>query len=80
MALFKFLWLRRFIRKHTNPIREDRATIVKQRLSFVYMLIGWNVFGFVCYMVYTGRGDWAKYYGYKSEAEAKMPPGNFFIF
>lgn len=78
MALFYFRWLRKFIRKHTNPIPVDRAATTKQRLSLFYMVIAWNAFGFVCYMVYTGRGDWAKYYGLKSEVEAKMPPGNFF--
>lgn len=74
-TMFYFKWLRRFIRRHTNPIPVDRAATVKKTLSVAYMLLAWNAFGFVCYMIYTGRGDWAKYYGYKSEAEASIPPG-----
>ncbi|KDR24169.1 hypothetical protein L798_08999 [Zootermopsis nevadensis] len=72
--MFYFKWLRRFIRRHTNPIPVNRAATVKKTLSVAYMLLAWNAFGFVCYMIYTGRGDWAKYYGYKSEAEASIPP------
>ncbi|KAJ4426667.1 hypothetical protein ANN_26465 [Periplaneta americana] len=69
-----FRWLQQLIRKHTNPIPVDRAATTKQKLAVLYMLLAWNAFGFVCYMFYTGRGDWARYYGYKSEAEAAMPP------
>lgn len=77
MSLFRILWLRRFIRKNTNPIPIDRAEAWRKRLSFMYMLIGWNAFGFVCYMCFTGKKDWAKYYGVISEDEAKMPAGNY---
>ncbi|XP_050332102.1 uncharacterized protein LOC126760486 [Bactrocera neohumeralis] len=74
MALFELKWLRRWVRRHTNPIPEDSAQLWKRRLSIGYALLAWNAFGFVCYMVYTGRNDWAKYYGYKSEEEAKLTP------
>lgn len=75
MSLFKLLWLRRFVRKNTNPIPIDKADKWKKRLSFLYMIVGWNAFGFVCYQIFIGKADWAKYHGLKSEAEASMPPG-----
>ncbi|XP_049955857.1 uncharacterized protein LOC126471946 [Schistocerca serialis cubense] len=62
----QFKWLRRFVRRRTRPIPAQTATDWKKRLSIAYMLIAWNAFGFVCYMMYTGRTDWAKYYGYKT--------------
>lgn len=75
MALIKLNWLRRLVRRNTSPIPFDRASKYKERLSIAYMLLAWNAFGMVCYMVFTGRSDWAKYYGYKSEEEAMMSPG-----
>ncbi|XP_049826331.1 uncharacterized protein LOC109609329 [Aethina tumida] len=74
MSLFRFPWLRRFVRRNTNPIPQDKAYLWKNRLSLAYMLICWNAFGLVCYMFYQGKGDWAKYYGLKSEEELKMTP------
>uniref|UniRef100_W8CAP0 Uncharacterized protein n=1 Tax=Ceratitis capitata TaxID=7213 RepID=W8CAP0_CERCA len=78
MALFEMKWLRRWVRRHTSPIPEDNAVLWKRRLSVVYALLAWNAFGFVCYMVYTGRNDWARYYGFKSEEEAKLTPAQQF--
>ncbi|KAJ8924414.1 hypothetical protein NQ315_007210 [Exocentrus adspersus] len=75
MALFRILWLRRWIRRKTNPIPVDRADLWKKRLSVGYMLVAWNAFGLVCYMVYKGKSDWAKYYGLKSEEELSISPG-----
>ncbi|XP_018576780.1 uncharacterized protein LOC108915280 [Anoplophora glabripennis] len=75
MSLFRIMWLRRFIRNNTTPIAVDRAALWKKRLSVAYMLITWNAFGMVCYMIYQGKGDWAKFYGVKSEEEANMSPG-----
>ena len=80
MALFQFKWLRKFVRKNTTPIPYKKAETLKERLSIGYMILAWNAFGMVCYMVYTGRSDWAKYYGYKSEEESNMAPGNICIF
>lgn len=71
---FQWKWLRNFVRRNTNPIPEYRAQRWRQRLSLAYILLAWNAFGLVCYMVYTGRNDWAKYYGYKSEEDASVPP------
>jgi hypothetical protein len=76
--MISFKWLRRLVRRHTNPIPVDRAASIKQKLSVGYMLLAWNAFGFVCYMIFTGRGDWARYYGYKSEADALIPPGKLY--
>lgn len=67
-------WLRRFIRSRTQPIPEPKAASWKKKLSVAYMLLAWNAFGFVCYMMYTGRADWAKYYGYETSEE---PPGKY---
>lgn len=75
MALFQFKWLRKLVRKNTNPISYDIAHLWKQRLSIGYALLAWNAFGFVCYMVYTGRSDWAKYYGVKSDEDEQLSPG-----
>lgn len=69
------LWLRRLIRKHTKPIPEGTANIWKQRLSFGYVFLAWNAFGFVAYMMYTGKHDWAAYYGLKNKEELEMTPG-----
>lgn len=79
MSLFRFPWLRRFVRRNTNPIPQDKAYLWKNRLSLAYMLICWNAFGLVCYMFYQGKGDWAKYYGLKSEEELKMTPGKYLL-
>ncbi|XP_050084040.1 uncharacterized protein LOC126570366 [Anopheles aquasalis] len=74
MSLFQQpRWLRKWIRRRTNPLPLDRAALWKRRLSVLYAVIAWNAFGGVCYMIYTGRNDWAKYYGYKTEEEAKLP-------
>ncbi|EAA10573.3 AGAP004627-PA [Anopheles gambiae str. PEST] len=66
-------WLRRWIRRRTNPIALDRAHLWKSRLSLFYAVVAWNAFGGVCYMIYTGRNDWAKFYGYKTDEEAQLP-------
>lgn len=71
MALFQMKWLRRLVRRNTNPIPELQAAVWKRRLSVAYAVVAWNAFGFVCYMVFSGRSDWAQYYGYKTEDEKK---------
>ncbi|XP_065363978.1 uncharacterized protein LOC135957212 [Calliphora vicina] len=71
MALFQMKWLRRLVRRNTNPIPELQAAVWKRRLSITYAVVAWNAFGFVCYMVFSGRSDWAQYYGYKTEDEKK---------
>lgn len=76
MSLFRFFWLRRFIRKNTRPIPINTAGEWKKRLAFVYMVLGWNALGIVCYAAYMGKLDWARYHGLKSESEANMPAGN----
>uniref|UniRef100_A0A182PSR6 EF-hand domain-containing protein n=1 Tax=Anopheles epiroticus TaxID=199890 RepID=A0A182PSR6_9DIPT len=74
MSLFQQpRWLRRWIRRRTNPIALDRAHLWKRRLSLFYAVVAWNAFGGVCYMIYTGRNDWAKFYGYKTDEEAQLP-------
>lgn len=64
-------WLRNLVRRNTKPIEYRHALAWKDRLSLAYMLIAWNAFGFVCYMAFTGRSDWAKYHGLKSDEEGR---------
>uniref|UniRef100_A0A1Q3FIA3 Uncharacterized protein n=1 Tax=Culex tarsalis TaxID=7177 RepID=A0A1Q3FIA3_CULTA len=66
-------WLRRWVRRRMNPLPIDRAAMWKGRLSIFYSIVAWNALGWVGYMVYTGRNDWAKYYGYKTDEEAQLP-------
>lgn len=75
MAIFNFKWLRNVVRKNSNPIEYAKAIFWKEKLSIGYMLVAWNAFGLVCYMVYSGRADWAKYYGVKSEEDMRLSPG-----
>lgn len=37
------------------------------------MFLSWNAFGFVCYMIYSGKADWAK--DSKSKEELSLTPG-----
>lgn len=74
MSIFQMKWLRTLVRRNTKPIEYRYALAWKDRLSIVYMLLAWNAFGCVCYMVYTGRNDWAKYHGLKNDEEVKMSP------
>ncbi|XP_058454643.1 uncharacterized protein LOC131432413 [Malaya genurostris] len=67
-------WLRKWIRRRMNPLPIQEAARWKGRLSIVYGLLAWNALGFVGYMIYTGKNDWAKFYGYKTEEEAALPP------
>ena len=77
--MFQIKWLRRLVRKYTRPIAQDRASTMKSKLSLVYMLFAWNAFGLVCYMLYTGRKDWAHFYGFKSDEELAIPPGKLVL-
>ncbi|XP_046402093.1 uncharacterized protein LOC124168038 [Ischnura elegans] len=74
-SVWNIQWLRRFFRRRMNPVPVDKAHMWKRRLSLTYMFISWNAFGLVIYMMATGRSDWAKYYGYKSESEGNISPG-----
>lgn len=77
MALFQMKWLRALVRRNTNPIEYRHALAWKDRLSIAYMLVAWNAFGVVCYMVYSGRNDWAKFHGLKSDEEGRMTSCGF---
>ncbi|KAG8228612.1 hypothetical protein J437_LFUL009317 [Ladona fulva] len=72
--MWRIQWLRRFIRRRMKPIPIDRAQLWEQRLSIAYMFFAWNAFGIVCYMMYTGRSDWAKYHGLKDEMDDHLTP------
>lgn len=78
--MFEYRWLRQLFRRHTNPIAEPSAELWKRRLSFAYAFLAWNAFGIVCYLIYNGKADWARYYGYKSEEESSLTPGTHKLF
>lgn len=75
--MFQYKWFREFMRRNTRPIPEDNAMLWKRRLSFAYVIVAWHAFGLVCYMIYSGKSDWAR--KYKSEEELAMTPGNLNI-
>lgn len=76
--MFQFKWLRRLVRRNTNPIPENTAEIWRRRLSLGYVLFAWQAFGIVCYSVYKGKADWGKHHGLKSEEELTMSPAQQF--
>ncbi|XP_055903460.1 uncharacterized protein LOC129939461 [Eupeodes corollae] len=76
--MFQFKWLRRFVRRNTNPIPESTAELWRRRLSIGYAVIAWQAFGLVCYSIYKGKNDWAKYHGLKSDEELAMSPAQQF--
>lgn len=41
------IWLRRLVRKYTNPIPYRKALTTRQRLGVVYMFLAWNALGLV---------------------------------
>ncbi|XP_042237636.1 uncharacterized protein LOC121876525 isoform X2 [Homarus americanus] len=56
MSFFRLpRFIRRFIRRRTSEIPQDRASRVKINLSLAYAFIGWNLFGFLAYMIYSER-------------------------
>ncbi|CAG9809499.1 unnamed protein product [Chironomus riparius] len=65
--MFELKWLRRIVRKKTNPIPVDIAHKYKGRLSFVYAFIAWNAFGLVIFQIFRGKADWADHHGLPKE-------------
>lgn len=47
MALFRFRWLRRFVRKNTTPIPHKIAANWERRLGLAYAFIAWNTLGYI---------------------------------
>lgn len=80
MAMFQMKWLRKLVRRHTTPLPMSTAQLWKQRLSIAYAVLAWNAFGFVLYACFTGRADWAKAAGLKSQEEINMSPGKSLLF
>lgn len=75
MALFRLLWLRRFVRRHTRPMPLDTAARNKQRLSILYMFFAWNAVGFIAYSALTkGKTNWAVFHKLEEEQDS---PGMF---
>lgn len=78
MVLFRLLWLKRLIRRNTKPIAPVTAETWKRRLAVAYAIFAWNAFGVVVFLICTGKGDWAKYFGLKSNNELELTPGKSF--
>lgn len=55
MALFRFPWFRRWVRRNTRPIPEPDAVKWRRRLSLAYAAIAWNAFGLVFYYAMSNR-------------------------
>lgn len=72
-------WWHVFIRKRTKPIPENKAILWKTRLSLLYGFLAWNAFGLVVYSAYKGKGDWAHYYGLKTDEEHSISPGTYVL-
>lgn len=79
MSFFQFKWLRKLVRRNMRPIEYTHALAWRDRLSIAYAVVAWNAFGMVCYMVYTGRNDWAKFHGLKTAEDDLMSPGMYGI-
>lgn len=47
MGFFRFPWLRRMLRRHTTPIPYRKATRWRDRMSIAYLLVCWNLFGYL---------------------------------
>lgn len=60
-------WLRRIVRRKTNPIPHDIARSNQRKLSYVYVFFAWNAFGLVLYQVFKGKASWADYHGLPRE-------------
>lgn len=42
-------------------------------MALVYGFVAWNAFGYICYLYYKGKGDWAKTHGLKTAADEMVP-------
>lgn len=71
--MFQLRWLKRFIRRNTRKIPEQKAINWQRRLSVIYMICTWNAFGAVLYMCFTGRHDWMKAGGFAPDVD--IPAG-----
>lgn len=75
MVFFHFFWptVRRFVRKHTKPIPEEKALKWKKKLSAVYIFFSWNALGFVMYEMYKRKENPENYKNGKFD---KLSSGN----
>jgi len=58
-----------------NPMTEESAWSVKDKLSIAYAVIAWNAFGVVCYQMYNGNVHWPVTAGIRSPEEEAIRPG-----
>lgn len=67
-------FIRRFIRRKTARMPEAKALEIKEKLSIAYAFVAWNLFGYMAYMVYSGR--WTKQE--KEDKEPELSTGRHF--
>lgn len=70
-------WLRGILRRNTTPMTVKEAAAFKEKISVLYCILSVNAFIGVLYACKTGKADWAKYFGLKSETELQRSPGNY---
>lgn len=75
MALFRFPWVRQWVRRNTRPIPEPDAVKWRRRLSLGYALIAWNTFGIVLYYAIKERENKAA----KAENDKKETKAEYYI-
>lgn len=77
--MFNWRWLRGIVRRNTAPLTVEQAAARKEKISILYCILSVNAFIGVLYACRTGKADWAKYFGLKSEAEIERSPGNYYV-
>jgi len=75
MTIFRLpRWLRRLVRRNMNPMEEDQAWKMKDKLAIAYALIAWNACGYVMYQCFDGKKHWPTAIGIRSEEEDQIRP------
>lgn len=72
-------WIRGMLRRNTAPMTVEQAAAWKEKISVIYCVLSVNAFIGVIYACKTGKADWPKYFGLKSEAELARSPGNYYM-
>nr|XP_053626249.1 uncharacterized protein LOC128684156 [Cherax quadricarinatus]XP_053626250.1 uncharacterized protein LOC128684156 [Cherax quadricarinatus]XP_053626251.1 uncharacterized protein LOC128684156 [Cherax quadricarinatus] len=73
MSLFRMpRFLRRYIRRRTSHIPENRALRIKKNLSLLYAAVAWNLFGYIGYLVYSKRLE-------KINDNTELSPGRQYV-
>lgn len=62
-----------------RPMHEYDAMRMKHRMALLYAFCAWNCVGLVGYYMYTGRADWAHYYGLETDEQKNVRPGKSYL-